>query len=150
MNINNQAISTYSGYNFNSIADFNGVILGATATGIRVLGDSANDGGAAIASNFKTGSMDFGDSFMKYLREIWLAFRAGGVLKFTFSVDEDATTEVEKSTTLTGSEIAEERLKVPRGLRGRFFTIEGENVAGVDFDIDSLSMLVEAIKRKIR
>ena len=46
--------------------------------------------------------------------------------------------------------ITEERLKVPRGLRGRFFTIEGENIAGVDFDIDSLSMLVESIKRKVR
>ena len=126
------------------------MILGATSTGIRVLGASANDEGTAISSNFKTGSTDFGDSFMKYLREIWLAFRAGGVLKFTFSKDEDATTEVEKNTTLVDTKIMEERLKVPRGLRGRFFTIEGENIAGVDFDINSLSMLVESIKRKVR
>jgi hypothetical protein len=149
MNISNQAISTYSGYNFNSIADFNGVLLGATPTGIHVLGGT-DDNGTDIDADIKTGSMDFGDTVIKYLRDMWATFRATGILKFTISINEDATTEVEKSTTLTGTTIVEERIKVPRGLRGRFFTVEIENVDGADFDIDSLSMLVEAIRRKVR
>lgn len=149
MNINNQAISTYSNYNFNSIANFNGVMLGATATGIHVL-SGTDDNDTDIDANLKTGSTDFGEAFIKYLREIWLTYRCTGAFKFTIGVDEDATPDFTKNTTITSSAIEEERIKVARGLHGRYFTIKIENVTGADFDIDKLSMLVESIRRKIR
>lgn len=149
MNLFNQAISTYSNFNFNSIACFNGTYLGATDTGIYPLGGNT-DNGSNINSKIKTGSMDFGNTFIKYLRDIWVTHRTDGYLKLKILVDEDTTTTVGKQTNIVSNEIKEERIKLPRGLRGRFYTVELNNVAGADFDIDSLGLLVESIQMEIR
>lgn len=144
MNLLNQAISTYTSYPFNSIAYFNGRYLGATDTKIYVLSGDL-DNATAISSTIKTGPMDFGEKFTKYIRDVWLTYRSDGTLALVFSVDEDVTTEVERDTVLTGSEIREEKLKVPRGLKGRYWTIELKNLLGADFDIDKLSAMVDVI-----
>lgn len=149
MNLMNQAISTYSNYNFNSIACFNGTYLGATDTGIYPLsGDT--DNGADIDAKIKTGSMDFGDTIIKYARDVWITFRSNGNLTLVIFVDEDTTTTIQKQTTIVSDSIIEERLKLPRGLRGRFYTVELKNFSGADFDIDSFNLLVESVRRKVR
>lgn len=147
MNLANQAISTYSSYSFNSLAYFNGIYLGATSTGIYPLSGDL-DGATAISSSIKTGPMDFGEKFTKYIRDVWLTYRSDGVLTLVFSIDEDATTEVERDTVETATYITEEKLKVPRGLRGRYWTIELKNKLGADFDIDKLSAMVDVIGKK--
>jgi len=149
MNLFNQAISTYSNFNFNSIACFNGTYFGATDTGIYPLGGDT-DNGSDIDSKIKTGSMDFGDTLIKYIRDVWITHRADGYLKLKIFVDEDTTTTVEKQTSIVSDEVREERIKPPRGLKGRFYTVELQNIGGADFDIDSLNLLVESIQRKIR
>ena len=148
MNLFNQAISTYSNFNFNSIACFNGVYLGATDTGIYTLGGD-KDNGTDIDSRIKTGSMDFGDGFLKYARDIWITHRTDGNIRLKIFIDED-NVAIEKQTNIINDRIMEERIKPPRGLRGRFYTMELRNVAGADFDIDSLSILVESVKGNIR
>lgn len=149
MNLLNQAISTYSNYNFNSIACFNGRYLGATDTGIYPL-DGDSDNGTYINSKIKTGSMDFGDTIIKYARDAWITYRTDGHLALVVLVDEDASTVIEKQTNIVSDEIREERIKLPRGLRGRFYTMELKNLSGAGFDIDSLNLLVESIRRKVR
>jgi hypothetical protein len=149
MNLFNQIISTYSNFNFNSIACFNGTYLGATDTEIYPLGGDT-DNGSDIDSRIKSGSMDFGNTFMKYAKDVWITHRTSGILRLIIYVDEDSTTTIEKRTTIINSNMTEERLKPPRGLKGRFYTVELRNVGGADFDIDSLGLLVESIKRKVR
>jgi hypothetical protein len=149
MNLLNQAISTYSNFNFNSIACFNGTYLGATDTGIYPLGGN-KDNGSDINSRIKTGSMDFGDTIIKYARDVWITHRTDGYLTLVIYVNEDTKTTIEKQTKIVSNEMKEERIKPPRGLRGRFYTVELKNLSGADFDIDSLGMLVESIKRKVR
>ena len=149
MNLFNQVISTYSNFNFNSIACFNGTYLGATDTGIYPLGGKT-DNGNDIDSDIKSGSMDFGDTLIKYLRDAWLTHRTDGNLKLRVWVDEDTTFIIEERTSIISNQIHEERLKPPRGLKGRFYTIELKNISGADFDIDSLNLLVESIRRKVR
>ena len=149
MNLANQAISTYSNYNFNSIVCFNGTYFGATDTGIYPLGGDT-DNGTYIDSSIKTGSMDFGDTTIKYARDVWITFRSDGNLTLVIFVDEDTTTTIQKQTTIVSDTIIEERLKLPRGLRGRFYTVELNNLSGADFDIDSLNLLVESVRRKVR
>lgn len=73
-------------------------------------------------------------------------FRATGTLTVYVYPDEDVTQEVSKASTITGSVIAQERLKMPTGLKGYYFTIRIMNNDGADFDIDNMSMLVEPIK----
>jgi hypothetical protein len=67
-------------------------------------------------------------------------------------VDEDDDHPVScDPTELVGEEIHEERVKVPRGVRNaRYYTIELQNLSGADFDLDSMSFVVEAIRRKVR
>jgi len=149
MNLSNQAISTYSNFPFNSIACFNGKYFGATDTGIHELGGDY-DNGVYINAKVKTGSMDFGDTVIKYARDVWITKRTKGHMEIVMLVDEDSSTSVNKQTNISGNEMHEERLKPPRGLRGRFYTVELKNLSGSDFDVDSFNMLVESIKRKVR
>ena len=123
--------------------------MGATSTGIYTLGGNKDDT-TEIDSKIKTGSMDFGDVLIKYARDIWITHRTDGYLILRILVDEDDTTAIEKQTSIVNDEIREERIKPPRGLRGRYYTMELKNFGGADFDIDSLSILVESIRRKIR
>ncbi|MBE3137649.1 MAG: hypothetical protein IMZ43_09720 [Thermoplasmata archaeon] len=149
MNLSNQAISTYSNYPFNSLAKFNGRYLAAGENGIYELsGDS--DSGTQILSKIKTGPMDFGEKFIKHLRNAWLTYRSDGHIELVLYVDEDEDNPVSRSTEIASDEIHEERLKVPRGLKGRYYTIELKNMSGSDFDIDKLSLLVESIRKKVR
>jgi hypothetical protein len=149
MNLANQAISTYSNYPFNSLAKFNGRYLAAGADGIYELGGDS-DNGTLILSKIKTGPMDFGEKFIKYLRNAWLTYRSDGHLELVLYVDENEDSPVSRSTEIASDEIHEERIKVPRGLRGRYYTIELKNMSGANFDLDKLSLLVESIRRKIR
>lgn len=150
MNISNQAISTYSNFRFNSLAYFDGKYFGANENGIYVLGGDT-DNGMRIQSKLKTGPLNFGDAIIKNLRNIWLTYRSDGHLMLVILVDEDEDHPVDVGQTqLVSDEILEERLKVARGARGRFYTIELQNVSGADFDLDSLSFVVEAIRRKVR
>jgi len=149
MNLVNQAISTYSNYPFNSLAKFNSRYLAAGEDGIYELGGDS-DSGTQILSKIKTGPMDFGEKFIKYLRNVWLTYRSDGHLELVLYVDEDEDNPVSRSTEIASDEIHEERIKVPRGLKGRYYTIELKNMSGANFDIDKLSLLVESIRRKVR
>jgi len=147
MNLVNQVISTYSEYPFNSLAYFNGKYLGATDTGIHVLsGDT--DAGGSINSTIKTGPMDFGIKQTKWIRDVWLTYRTDGNLALIFSTDEDTTTEVQRNTAVISEELQEEKIKVPRGLKGRYYTIELKNLAGADFDLDKMEIMVDVTGNK--
>ena len=149
MNLSNQAITTYSNFPFSSIAYFNGKFIGANDEGLYLL-DGSLDKTMRINSKLKTGVLNLGDNFIKHIRNAWLTFRSDGHLALVVYVDEDADNPVEIQTELVGAEIQEERLKIPRGLRGRYYTIELKNLSGADFDIDQLSLVVESIRRKVR
>lgn len=147
MNIINQAISTYTNYPLNSIAYFEGKYLGATDNGIYVL-EGGLDNDRQIVARGKTGPMDFGTKQTKYARDVWLTYRSDGHIALVFSVDEDNSTEVQRQTQIASSEIREEKIKVPRGLRGRYYMIELKNLSGADFDIDKLTTMVDVTGKK--
>ena len=149
MNLSNQAISTYNNFDFNSIACFNGTYLGANSAGIYKLSGNL-DNGSIIKSKIKTGSIDFGSGYIKHLRDIWLTYRTDGTVAIVLWVDEDDNSQVELRSRKSSDNIQEEKFTAPLGLNGRFYTIEFKNIAGADFDIHKLSMMVDEIKRKIR
>ena len=149
MNLFNQSISTYTNYPFNSLAYYNSKYLGAISTGIYELGGDT-DNGSIINSTIKTGPMDFGTKNKKHARDLWLTHRTDGRISVTISTDEDATTEVERRTQIVSDELHEEKLKVPRGLKGRYYTFEVKNLSGADFDLDSISVMVDVLGGKRR
>jgi hypothetical protein len=150
ININNQAISTYSGFNFNSLAYFNDHYYGANENGIFKLGGNKDNLTRQILSKLKTGAINFGDGSLKYIRQAWLTYRTDGHLQITFLVDEDEDSTSVSQTEIVADNIREEMLKCGRGLKGRFYTIVLENLSGADFDIEQLSVLVDPSSRRVR
>lgn len=148
-NLSNEAISTYSNFPFNSLAYFNKNYMGATSTGIHVLGGDT-DNGMYIISKAKTGPQDFGEAFIKRLRETWLSYRSDGYIYLVVWVDEKDT-GYERRTEIPGGElIHKERIKLPRGIKGTYYAFEMRNANGSDFDIAGLHVMVEAITRRSR
>ncbi len=149
LNVTNQAISTYSNFPFDNLVYFDGKYLGANAQGIYVLGGD-KDGSSQILSKVKTGALNFGDQFMKYVREVWLTYRTDGHLELVIFADENPDIASTSQTEIVSDGIQEENLGVARGLRGRFYTLELKNLSGADFDIEGLSVLIDAIKKRVR
>ena len=150
MNLSNQAMSTYSGFNFNSLACWQGNYYGINDTGIFRLGGDKDNLTRNIQSKMKFAPMNFGDGNIKHIRDMWITFRSDGHLQVTFSADENEDTTSISQTELVADAIREEKLKCGRGLKGRFFTVIIENMSGADFDIEQISILVDSIKRKLR
>ena len=150
MNLSNQAMSTYSGFNFNSLACWQGSYYGINDIGIFKLGGDKDNLTRNIQSKMKFAPMNFGDGNIKHIRDMWITFRSDGHLQVTFSADEDEDTTSISQTDLVADAIREEKIKCGRGLKGRFFTIVIENMSGANFDIEQISILVDSIKRKLR
>ena len=150
-NLRNKAISTYSNLPFNSLAYFNGKYIGATNQGLFVLGGK-KDNLSNVISKLNTGPLDLGEGTARYLRDIWITYRSDGHIALTIYVDEDNSLTSTGSTEVASNQVREEKIKVGRGLKGRFFTIELTNMSGSDFDIHQIGLLVDAIRirRKLR
>ncbi len=148
MSLNNYGVTEYPNYNFNSLVQFNDVLLGANENGIYIL-SGPDDLGVDIQANIESGLYDFReDGDIKYPREGWLFYRADGNLSLIIKCDEDA--EYETILEKVGTHIKEIRAKFGKGIKARAFNFELKNVDGSDFDIQSLRILGEMIPSRKR
>lgn len=147
MNADTNALTTYSNFDFNSFTEFNGVFLGASSSGIYALtGDL--DEAAVIAATAKIGLTDFGDDHLKRVESINAGYRTDGSLTLTVTADEGTS----YSYTLTRRQtdkLHNSRAKVGKGMKGRYWTAQIDNVSGADFELDDLQLVANAIKRKL-
>jgi hypothetical protein len=149
MHLFNYAVSHYVNYNFNSLAHFNKVFLGANENGIYIL-DGGDDLGEKIEAEIGSGVSDLGGAgAISIPREAWLAYRSDGEMELDVKMDEH-----EDLPPITYDKIAhaimEMRGKLGRGDKARFFTWKLKNVDGSDFSLESLRILGDIIKRKTR
>ena len=143
MNTRNRAVTEYSNYAFNTFCCFNGIYLGASKDGVfELAGD--DDNGVDIDAHIKTATADVGKDQPKKLRDAWILARKG---LMTFKVIADENNEFTYNADVENSNIHEERVKIGRGIKGRGFSFILANVAGSDFDIDSISVLTDNIRR---
>lgn len=148
MHLFSHAVSEYKNYNFNSLAHFNGVFLGANEQGLFPLGGD-DDLGIPIQSLIRTGVMDFVIKSIRNLpKEAWLAYRSAG--EMAFGVEEDEHNNYEAILDEQAIGIAEVRAKLGKGYKGRFYRFTFKNLSGSDFDLESIRVLGQPIKRKVR
>jgi hypothetical protein len=147
LNTKNFAVTEYGEFEFNSLVFFNGQYLGGNENGIYVLG-GGKDMGRDIEANIKTGPVDFNRDMVKRPKDIWINNRSSDALKLTIKTDEG--TEYEYDMTGRKDYLHEERVKVGRGIKGRFQSIGLTNVDGGDFDIDRISVLVQTLPTRRR
>ena len=149
MHLFNYAVSHYVNYNFNSLAHFNKVFLGANEQGIYIL-DGNDDLGEKIEADITSGVSDLGkNGAIAIPREAWLTYRSDGEMELISEIDEH-----EELPTIIYDKIAhaimEMRGKLGRGTKARFFNWKLKNVGGSDFSLESLRVLGDIIRRKTR
>ena len=145
MNMRNKVISTYLGYNFNSMAVLDGHVYGANEYGIYLL-EGADDNGVDIDAHIKTGTFDLHDPRVQRLVDAWLSLRISGSGVFTVYEDEE-TEGTTEDIIVEDPNMHDERVGLPQGLKGRFVAFKFENVDGSDFDITGLSVRTRELRR---
>jgi hypothetical protein len=150
MNLVNWAVTEYTDYPFNSFAYFNGVQLGAKEDGIFDLDHGDDDDGQDIIAYIEGPTEDLFKNFITRLREIWVESRQDGPLVLKIAMGEQETSPVaELPIESVSNKMHEERLKTPRGLKGRYASFRLENVAGSDVDIKRIKIFLEQVSRRM-
>lgn len=147
MHTESQALTTYTNYNFNSLAKFNGVYLGANANGIYALTGDTDDG-AIIQASARVGITDFGTSHMKRVDRCYVGYRTSGDLMLRVFTDEinvrDYLLTATGKTGLHGN-----HLRIGKGLAARYWQFEIQNRFGADFTMNVVEVKPTVLRRRI-
>jgi hypothetical protein len=145
--VKNLARTEYTNFQFNSLADFNGVYLGAKADGIYELtGDTDNT--TNIDSVIKTGISDYGVSTLKNVPDVYFGISTEEDMIIRAVLDGLAFSS-QQVLSKNGDGIKTRRLKMPLGIKSRYWGIEVSNTQGEDFELDIIEMRVAPIKRRL-
>lgn len=139
--------TTLSGWAFNSMAELNGSLLGVTDAGLfEITGD--DDDGADIDATVRTHVMDFGSAKHKRAGSLVAGLRADGDLRVTVTVDEHD--EHEYVLEAPGHEtLSNARVKIGKGLVGRYWQFQLENIDGADFELDQTQCDMAELSRRL-
>lgn len=145
LNTENEAITQYDNYNFNSISNN----MGAMSDGIYEL-SGEDDEGTAIAAHFKTSLMDFKSSIHKQCPYAYIGLTSDGELMLK-TITEQHGKKNERWYKFNHPKDAMDtaRVQLGRGVKSRYWQYEISNISGADFDIDSIELLPLVLKRRI-
>jgi hypothetical protein len=79
-------------------------------------------------------------------RDLFISGRSDGDMRVYLSEDEGA--EIQQEVEFLLPSLSREKITVPRGMKPNYFKIALENVAGADFDLDSLQLFGEKLSRR--
>jgi hypothetical protein len=140
-------LTTYSNFAFNSLAEFNGVFLGANANGIYALaGDT--DALAPIQATVKPGITDFNQEPLKRLIAAYVGYRTSGEMTLTVTTEMGGAHQYPlKARTVMGLDSA--RVKLGKGVKARYFQLCLQNRGGVDFELDQVGLDAQLLSRRV-
>lgn len=141
LNLNNQALTLYQNYEFNSLCRFNDKHFGATDTNIYDLDTGATDAGDLIDWNMRTGYVDLEQKKKKRMREAWLSYTSDGDVLVTVIQPDGEEHEYMLSgvyETDTGL-----KLKFGKGIRSKYVALDIESVNGSTITLDVLKLQLE-------
>ena len=147
LNTRKNALTEYD-WAFNSYATFNGKVLACNASGVVELGTQAADNTTDIVSRVRTGQHDLGVSFLKRVPRVYLGGGATGDLTFRVITSEQGT----RSYLLPWLHVVgttQCRVPIGKGIKGRRFQFEVENVAGSSFDVNDVLAYPTALKKRV-
>lgn len=115
--------SVYSGFDFNSFAEYNGNTYGAKSDGIYLISDSSEtDNGSEIHPGIKLPATTFGASNQKRLRRAWFGL-AGGNPSIRVETEHGSKTY----------NVVSNRADLSRDIHGQIFTVEIQDFNSLDF-----------------
>ena len=136
MNLKNLAPTQYMEFDFNSLCEFDGQVLGANEDGIFLLESGDLDIAAAIDA-YVEWVTDFGIPARKHARRLTIAGETQGDLLITVQADGGDVAEC----SITGASELQQgiwHVYLPVDCRGRYFTIRISNESGSKFVIDEV------------
>lgn len=146
LNTGNLALTESSGASFNSYAWMGDVLLAANEDGLFVIG-GASDNGTAIDSSM-TFPINPEDAQLRRLSKLVVGYRNDGDLRLTVSTDGGENYEYVLEQT-GRDECHPNRVRIGRGIKGRYWSMTVENIDGADFALDALDADWEILSRRV-
>jgi len=142
INVQNNAVSEYTNFDFNSFAT-NGVkYLGANENGLYEL-EGATDDGQQIIAKMRSGIMQFMQSHSGSVKGAYLGLRGGG--DWYLKIIADDKTYIYK---VTAKDMKTTKVEIGKGIRARYFSFELTST-GQEFDLDSIEFLPIVNQRRV-
>lgn len=148
MNASTRALSGYAAFPMNSVAVFNGKVLGAHAGGIAVL-EGDDDDGTPIDGYIENGDMALDDAGQCRVSRIHVEYRSAGPLEVSLRPDGTDEAFIYRMEETRTAGVYRNRVKVGRGFRASRAAVRISNVDGADFTLRSIEVDVESIARKV-
>ena len=128
LNPRNMAFSTYSAYDYSDLAYFNGEVVALNRTGLFELSGSV-DGESEILWKIRTGKVDLAHN---HIRQVWVTGKFGS--RFIITIEDIEGNRYEYEAVPWSDDPNEVRIKLGKGIRSRYVTIElsGADIAEID------------------
>lgn len=146
MQIENQTLTTYTNFAYNSFANIGGRMLAASSSGLFELVGGTDDS-APINAMVSFGTTDFGSSYMKTVDRMYVGYRTDGALSLNIEVD--GANNYPYELPAVAGELLSQRVKTGRGLAARYWRFSISNVAGADFEIDTVDVHSAQLQRRL-
>jgi hypothetical protein len=148
MQMRNSGLTHFSNFAFNSMAKINGAYVLANSSGLYVLGGDLDDT-ALIAASVRMGLTDMGAEELKRAVAAYVAYQTDGDLTLTVTTDDGETYEYDLEQRPNRDAPHNNRVKLGRGLKGRYWQTGFSNQAGCDFEFDSVDLRTDKLSRRI-
>ena len=132
-------LSQFKNFNFNSLANIHGTIVGANTSGLFKLNQGNLDGDTQIPCKITLAATDFGIPNPKKIRRIYLGFYADSDVTLTVSADKMESQSYDITVNEEGLGYA--TVTINQNLFGRFWSITLENTAGGFLALTRLEVL---------
>jgi hypothetical protein len=131
--------SQYAGYNFNSFCELDGRYLAANADGIFILDNADTDNGTEIEAFIESFLLDLGTQIR--IRKVYLGYETNGTLILKVK-DNEGNERTYTITPIDDDRLQhDERVRIGRDGKGRYWSFRIENVDGCDFSMDSMEIV---------
>lgn len=152
VNTSTSAVSTYEDFDFNGFFELGGKYYATGAAGLVQVDVGGTDNGAEISAGLGTGLWTLGSEYQKRVSGAYMTARLGGDMTVTATTDE-AATYAPSSVTLSQlgvAQLVQRRVPLARGLAGKSWQFEFNNVAGADFDFGGFGVNLDVSARRIQ
>lgn len=146
LNIKNNALTEFSGYDFNSMCRFNGKNLGASAGHIFDLDSGTMDNGSMIAWNFRIPYINLEVKKKKRISQAWLSMKSSGDLIVTLVQPNGNEYEYDAD----GYEVTEDGIRVVfgRGIKSQYVALDVKGVNGSDIRLDTMRLNFDTFNKE--
>lgn len=151
MNSETRGITEYTNYDFNSLANFKGVLYGANGAGLFRL-EGADDAGTPIDAHIRTGLVRVANGLQARCDSAYIGYRSDGSMQMKVSVSGATGTKLSyiyDMVAVTAESTRPNRVKFGRGLKASYWSFQLNNLAGADFSADIVEILPIPLERRI-